>query len=207
MPKSKQQCEEIKQKRINSLMSVSLYYFATKGYNAVTTDEITAAAGCSHGLLYHYFGNKENLFLYMMENYALVINRDIIKDVSFDQKAKYVIYDLLNAYLEALKSPIDEYACTIHLLLKLHLEKKYIPKPPVKNQRKKIFDWIYEIVERGKKEGDFSDQATIEVVIAILSMFTGLAYNRINLGYKKFQCPSINIIMNMIIGGPNASKN
>ncbi|WP_340539360.1 TetR/AcrR family transcriptional regulator [Nocardioides sp. GXZ039] len=41
--------------------------FATKGYAAVGTDELAAAAGVTRGALYHQFGGKEGLFVAVFE--------------------------------------------------------------------------------------------------------------------------------------------
>jgi AcrR family transcriptional regulator len=37
--------------------------FASRGYEATTTREIAAAAGCAEGLIHRYFGGKEGLLL------------------------------------------------------------------------------------------------------------------------------------------------
>ena len=199
MPKTPQQCILIKEQRAKSILKTALYLFASKGYNAVTMDEIAKETNCSHGLIYHYFQNKEELFITMMEDYVIPKNREIIADIDFTKKAKDVMHNLLDDYLKALKSDDDEKACVIHILLKLRLEAQYIPKPPVLNRRKRIFDWVHDTIERGKKEGDFNNSDTNDTAIAILSMLTGLSYYRINLDYKKFNCPNVDVIMKMLL--------
>ncbi len=199
MPRTKEQFEKIKEERSKSILKEALWLFSTKGYASTTIDDVAVAANCSHGLLYHYFPNKEALFISLMENYVIPKNKEIIAGVDFNQKAKFVMYDLLYAYLETLKSSDDEKACTLYLLLKLRLEAQYIPKPPITSKRKRIFDWMYDTIERGINEGDFIEQNITESTIAILSMFTGLAFYRINLGQKKFKCPKPEIIMNSLL--------
>ena len=81
MPKTKEQFEKIKQERMNEILNHSLYLFALHGYDGVTTDEIAKAVGCSHGLLYHYFGSKEDLFQEVVNNVAIKIDETITKDV------------------------------------------------------------------------------------------------------------------------------
>jgi AcrR family transcriptional regulator len=41
--------------------------FAERGYAAVTMDDVAAAVGVTKPLLYHYFGNKERLYLACLE--------------------------------------------------------------------------------------------------------------------------------------------
>ena len=197
MPKTKEQFEQIKKERMATILKAALYLFAVKGYNAVSTDDITNYAKCSHGLLYHYFGSKEDLFHYLMENVVKINMQEIVKNIDFNSKPKFILIDLIDAHLNALKSENDDYACSIYLLLNLHLQKKYIPKPRNKGQQNP-FDIAYELIDRGKKEGAFNDFNTKEMLIALISVIKGLAYNRINLG-TKFTCPKSEIIARMII--------
>lgn len=62
MPRTFKQNEEIKDKRKNQILEKSLILFANIGIKNVTMDEISKYVGCSHGLLYHYFSSKEDLY-------------------------------------------------------------------------------------------------------------------------------------------------
>jgi AcrR family transcriptional regulator len=46
-----------------ALVAAARPLFASKGYAAVGTDELAAAAGVTRGALYHQFGGKEGLFV------------------------------------------------------------------------------------------------------------------------------------------------
>ena len=201
MPKTKEQFEQIKKERMDAILSASLFLFATKGYNAVTTDEITNYVGCSHGLLYHYFGSKEDLFHALMGKKVIAIMDSILGKIDFKAKPKFVLLDVIDALLEATKSPDDEKACAIYLVLNLHLQRKYIPKPKMKqNENKKLWvDCAIELIDKGKEAGEFNDFNSKEMLVAILSFFKGLTYNRIFLGAKKFTCPKTEIVSKMII--------
>lgn len=48
-------------RRGNILLS-ALKVFCHTGYSAARIDDIAKEAGCSHGLVYHYFKNKEEIF-------------------------------------------------------------------------------------------------------------------------------------------------
>ncbi len=52
------------------IQDIALDFFSTKGYTATTMREIAAAAGCSLGLTYRYFGSKEALVLSLYERLA-----------------------------------------------------------------------------------------------------------------------------------------
>lgn len=44
--------------------------FKTHGFNGASTNAITERAGISKGLLFHYFGNKRDLYLYLVDHVA-----------------------------------------------------------------------------------------------------------------------------------------
>lgn len=199
MPKTKEQCEKIKQERMEQIYKEALHLFAIKGYEAVTANEIATAVGCSHGLLFHYFANKEDLFQETVDNLALKLDGEITKDVDFDQEPKTLLQDLLNAYLSALKSSRDDYACAIYLLLNLWIQSKNLSTKKQKEMKYKVFDSIYDIVKKGVEEKEFIDSPPADLVIIIMSMLKGLSYNRINLGYNKCIIPDSQLIMRMIL--------
>lgn len=69
MNKSFENLDELKKQRI---IGACVTEFAQKGYEKASTNEIIQAAGISKGLLFHYFGSKKNLFLYVLD-YCLQI--------------------------------------------------------------------------------------------------------------------------------------
>src|ERR1700690_4569862 len=51
-----------------ALIVAALKLFANKGYDATTTREIAASAGCAEGLIHRYFKGKAGLLAELMEN-------------------------------------------------------------------------------------------------------------------------------------------
>ena len=199
MPKSKEQFEAIRLEREQAILHASLFLFATKGYEATTADDIAAAVKCSHGLLYHYFPTKQSLIQATFDKVVHPLVSSFFNSVDYSKRAKEVIEDLNEVFFTALKSNNDEYAWSMHLLLNLHLNGVINPSMKKVERKKKLYDHIFELIERGKAEGDFKDLNTRELVITLLAMFKGLAFNRIMIGYKKFICPHSDIIMSMLL--------
>ena len=50
-----------------ALIDAALKLFASKGYDATTTREIAACAGCAEGLIHRYFSSKAGLLPALME--------------------------------------------------------------------------------------------------------------------------------------------
>ncbi len=62
-PRSKEQNAAIKDERREQLLLAALKVFAHKGFAATKIGDIAASAGMSHGLVYHYFKAKEDIFI------------------------------------------------------------------------------------------------------------------------------------------------
>ena len=199
MPKTKEQFNAIREERQKLILSAALYLFATRGYDATSTDAIAAAVNCSHGLIYHYYPTKESLIQAVFEKEVQPIADIIFKDININQKAKFVMTDLIEAILSALKNDNDEYVWALQLLLNLRLNS--IVNPLIKHidLNKKINDRFLEIIERGIQEGDFKDKNVKELAAVLIALFKGLTHNRLKIGYKKFICPHSDIIMSMLL--------
>lgn len=199
MPRSTEQFEQMRREREQAILNAGLYLFATKGYELTTADAITKMANCSHGLLYHYYKAKEDLYLAVIEKRVRPLVYSIIADVNFDQKAKFVFIDIASKFLKALKSENDEYAWSIALLLDIHLQGVINPKVRHVEKNKKLYDQVFELIEKGKAEGDFNESNSRELVVSLLALFKGLSYNRIRVGYAKFICPKTDVLLNMVL--------
>lgn len=61
------------QDKQDRIINAAIKEFAQKGYNQASTNEIVKEAGISKGLLFHYFGNKKQLFLFLFDHcYGLI---------------------------------------------------------------------------------------------------------------------------------------
>lgn len=57
----------------NRILNAAMKEFAKKGYEKASTNEIVKESEISKGLLFHYFKNKKQLFLYLY-NYCIDLN-------------------------------------------------------------------------------------------------------------------------------------
>ena len=78
--------------------------FAERGYAAVTMDDVAAAVGVTKPLLYHYFGNKERLYLACLEPAGDALVKTVLDAVTETSNPG----DALRAGLRAFFSFLDE---------------------------------------------------------------------------------------------------
>ena len=119
----------------------------------------------------------------------------MIKEIDFNQKAKFVLHDVLVAALKKIKSVDDKNSWIIYLYLNIHLQKNLFVKG---NEKTQSFNELLSLIKRGQEEGDFNSHIPEELAISLLSTIKGLAYTRIHIGYKRFRCPNSDIIMRML---------
>ncbi|HEX2946857.1 MAG TPA: TetR/AcrR family transcriptional regulator [Clostridia bacterium] len=160
--------EEKKEKIIRACMEV----FAEKGFEGASTNEIVQKAGISKGILFHYFGNKKDLFLYIL-------------DKTLDKAVNE-----LNSYLDPLPSDIFErIAITGMMKLKMALEQPLVYKliyitfvntpdslkAAVQERYKKLYDialpMIYNGIDYSRVRDGVDPQKAIEVLVLFMEGF------------------------------------
>lgn len=62
-PKNDEQFKIIRDQRYEEISSAALKIFARKGFAATKISDITLSVNLSHGLFYHYFKSKENIYV------------------------------------------------------------------------------------------------------------------------------------------------
>ncbi len=70
-PRQEEENQRIKDERREAILKAALHIFARKGLAAARISDIAAAAGLSYGLVYHYFRDKEALFVELVRRAVL----------------------------------------------------------------------------------------------------------------------------------------
>ena len=85
--KRKRRAEE----RRKQLIDTALGLFAAKGFESTTTKDIAEAAGVAQGLIYHYFGGKEELLFAAAERHGFLPRLRVILAASGERPAREVL--------------------------------------------------------------------------------------------------------------------
>lgn len=86
--------EELKKHKIftmedtkrNVLLTVAMRQFAKNGYKKTTTDEIILEAEISKGLLFHYFGTKKDLYIFLFQYANTTIMDEYFARIDFKER-------------------------------------------------------------------------------------------------------------------------
>ncbi len=67
------------------IINAAMREFANKGYRKASTNEIVKDSGISKGLLFHYFRNKKELYLYLFDRAVEVANDEFYAGIDYTE--------------------------------------------------------------------------------------------------------------------------
>lgn len=70
---------DLPQEKQNIIINAALHVFAKYDYKKASTDEIASLAGISKGLIFHYFGSKKELYLFVYKYSEKYISSEMVK--------------------------------------------------------------------------------------------------------------------------------
>lgn len=147
MPKTEQQCQQIREDTRNRILKESSLYFARNGFGDTKIGDLAKHIGIGQGTIYLYFKSKEELFEEIRKSAE---NKDEIKRLKTLSKlpipAKTKI-EKVSAEMEKKLKNDEEYVVKITILSQLLLEQE---ENLYKNDLYKV---LAEIVKQGQKEG------------------------------------------------------
>ena len=77
---------ELSNEKQQVIINAALYVFSKYDYKKASTEEIAKEAGISKGLLFHYFKNKKNLYLFLYDYSIEFISNKMMKDLDLTEK-------------------------------------------------------------------------------------------------------------------------
>lgn len=70
------------------ILNAALAEFAQKKYDDASTNNIVTSAQIGKGMLFHYFGNKKNLYLYLYKYVREIMDNEICSQIGPDKGGK-----------------------------------------------------------------------------------------------------------------------
>lgn len=98
MPKSKEQCEQIKQQTRQKIIEKSILYFSRNGFSGTKINDLCKYIGIAPGSIYNYFETKEELFSEVRSIVSVIDLEPMRKLVNMPLPAKEKL-KLLSKYL------------------------------------------------------------------------------------------------------------
>ena len=101
--KRERQAEE----RRNQLVDAALRLFAEKGFDKTTIKDLSEAVGVAQGLIYHYFGSKEELLFAAVDRHGFLPELRRVLAASYERPADEVLPEIAGDFYALLEEKRD----------------------------------------------------------------------------------------------------
>lgn len=168
MPRTAAQNEAIRDKRKDKIMNKTLKLFAIKGFDSITIDDISKASNSAHGLFYHYFDVKEDLYNAIVTLYE---TKYASKLLNYDEIEKMPAYDALKAIIEFYHNVLSESELLI-CYSRLNLNRFYQTRTATKAlSGTDLFTLLPKLIAKGQEEGSVRKGNPNDIAKIMISVF------------------------------------
>jgi AcrR family transcriptional regulator len=169
--KQKQQMIDARRKQI---FSAAVKIFATRGFANTKISDIASAAGLSHGLIYHYFKTKDDVFTEIIK-YAQI---HFLSSIEYISKMDTNPLEKIRLFTEIVtpKDYSEENAYYSNVVLQAHTSRG-LPKAVKKIIQKNISrhnDIFASLITEGQKLGQIIQGDPLKLAYAHYSMLLGM---------------------------------
>lgn len=147
MPKTEEQCQQIREEMRNRILKESSLYFARNGFGDTKIGDLAKHIGIGQGTIYLYFKSKEELFEEIRRSAENEDEIKLLKTLSKLPLPAKTKIEKISAQVEDKLINDEEYSVKITILSQLLLEQK---ENLYKNDLYKI---LAQIIKQGQKEG------------------------------------------------------
>ncbi|OPX90092.1 MAG: HTH-type transcriptional regulator MtrR [Pelotomaculum sp. PtaB.Bin104] len=156
----------LKEEKKSAIINAALKEFTKKGYELASTNEIVEEAGISKGSLFHYFKNKQDLFLFLCSYTFNVVQEEFYNRIDTDNP------DLLDRYRQSsiLKMNIVlKYPGVFDFLLMLLSEEAGEVKPKIQESLDRItvagYDKLFSNIDGSKFKSDYPAEKIKDIIV------------------------------------------
>lgn len=201
MPKTPEELEKLKVKRKENIITAGLKIFCEKGYEGATVDDIVKKAECSHGLFYHYFKSKKEIFNAVIENAQKHSDKTVENILSLEISATEKLRKIISFLFDDLsKNELKSYYFYFFFSLRFLIGISGVKPEPPKN-RKPLFLLFETVIKEGMEKGEFKNDYPLHEYAKVLhSIMQGvtMAYIVMPKDLKQnFNPPTVDLIVDI----------
>ena len=186
--------------RKSQILEAAFEVFINKGYSKTTMDDIVESSGLSKGALYHYYKNKKDLFLSLIDHWEIYTFKNFYKKESNDIKASDTLRAFGQNVLETLGNKKYAYIAEIEFWSLSNYDQD------IKDRSQRLYDKLLnlfeKVVKKGIKQGEFKELDIRKTAMIILAVFQGVnwfvVFNEKSVPPKSYIEDSIELIIKSI---------
>ncbi|MFD2630427.1 TetR/AcrR family transcriptional regulator [Oceanobacillus kapialis] len=180
MPRQEQQNKQIRDERKEQILRAALQVFARRGMVAAKISDIAKEAALSHGLVYHYFKSKEEIFTTLVKKAS-----DRSMGVIYDAKQQRgTPLEKLEWMTEKILEGMESSENTLLFLIMMQASTSDAVPEEVKDfltgeEAISPVKATLPLIMEGQEEGDIVQTNPVTLAITFYAFIQGLAINKI----------------------------
>jgi AcrR family transcriptional regulator len=151
------------------LLTVAMSKFAKNGYKKTTTDEIISEAEISKGLLFHYFGTKKDLYIFLFKYANTTIMQDFYTQINM--KERDILERLRNIFLLKLELT-NKYPAIFDFVASAFFEKDPVVATKINEYTNQLYfdaqKEMFKDIDLSLFKENFDVQKAIDIIIFTL---------------------------------------
>ena len=137
------------EKTRNNLLRAGIRLFSARGYTGVSVDEIVARAGCNKRMLYHYFQNKDGLYVAVLESVFSRLEEIEVGFLREESDLGKCVENLLERYFDFLEENPD----FVHLLMWENLNQaRFLSRHPQLLSKNPVVEELQRILDKKRRK-------------------------------------------------------
>ncbi|MGZ4106482.1 MAG: TetR/AcrR family transcriptional regulator [Tumebacillaceae bacterium] len=178
-PRNNEQNQLIRDERREQILSAAVKVFARRGLTGTKISDIAQAAGLSHGLVYHYFDSKDEIFTVLVER-ALLGSHSILSQASMQPGSPW---EKLHWMTTAILSE-EHYESSYYNYIMLQAFMSDSVPDALKARSSSLYDalqlaeHVVPILVAGQQAGQVVQDDPTRLASAMLSFLQGIILNR-----------------------------
>jgi AcrR family transcriptional regulator len=194
-PRNEEQNELIKDERREQILSAALKVFAKKGFAATKISDIVARGGMSHGLVYHYFRSKEEIFFDLLKRAIATSVQSITQVEALEIPPLEKVRMIAQYILGGIESYEDS---AYYFMIVLHASVMDVPKEMAEliSSSSISIRSLANIIAEGQKTGEIREGDPFGMTVTFFAAIEGLAVYK--LAMDGFKMPDPEILVNMV---------
>ena len=189
MPRTREQFSEMKDERRNSILAAALPLFSMN--KKVSIDAICEKAKCSHGIVYHYFRNTEQILERLLKSPIYVeLNNKLfnIQEGSSYEK----IEQILSVLLDVSPQKFEE-VCYLNMIIK-------------NSEKTSLRSLLTKLIKDGQTAGSIVGGEPSSLVDSVFLLLKGLYLTFLLEKHPDIKVPSVETVMQLLRKPTNFSR-
>lgn len=193
-PRNEEQNAQIKDERREQILSAALKVFARRGFAATKISDIVAQGGMSHGLVYHYFKSKEEIFYELLHRALSTSGQSLLMVEGMPISPLQKVYETAKYILTGIDQWEDTsyyFLIVIHgALMDTHEKDKVFADSEV------AVESLMRILKQGQEQGEVRNGDTREMAILFFAAIQGVAFYKLSM--QNFKLPDPQLLVAMV---------